>query len=70
MARRVLSTQVSFIMNTILARNSNRLIAFGPDTPLVVPGYTVAIKTGTSSNFLDNTAVVLDPELGGRGLGR
>jgi membrane peptidoglycan carboxypeptidase len=62
-ARRVLSTQVSFIMNTMLARNSNRLIAFGPDTPLVVPGYTVAIKTGTSSNFLDNTAVGWTPNL-------
>jgi membrane peptidoglycan carboxypeptidase len=62
-ARRVLSTQVSFIMNTMLSRNSNRLIAFGSDTPLVVPGYTVAIKTGTSSNFLDNTAVGWTPNL-------
>jgi membrane peptidoglycan carboxypeptidase len=62
-ARRVLSTQVSFIMNTILSRNSNRLIAFGSDTPLVVAGHTVAIKTGTSSNFLDNTAVGWTPNL-------
>lgn len=62
-ARRVLSTQVSFVMNTILSRNSNRLIAFGSDTPLVVPGHTVAIKTGTSSDFLDNTAVGWTPNL-------
>ncbi|MGC1909326.1 MAG: transglycosylase domain-containing protein, partial [Candidatus Dormiibacterota bacterium] len=38
--RRVLSTQVSYIMNTILSRNSNRLLAFGSDTPLVVSGHT------------------------------
>jgi membrane peptidoglycan carboxypeptidase len=54
--RRVLSTQVAYIMNTILSRNSNRLLAFGSDTPLVVSGHTVAIKTGTSTNFDDNTA--------------
>ncbi|HEY6537646.1 MAG TPA: transglycosylase domain-containing protein [Candidatus Dormibacteraeota bacterium] len=59
--RRVLSTQVSYIMNTILSRNSNRLLAFGSDTPLVVSGHTVAIKTGTSTNFDDNTAVGWTP---------
>ncbi|HUY57733.1 MAG TPA: transglycosylase domain-containing protein [Candidatus Micrarchaeaceae archaeon] len=61
--RRVLSTQVSFIMNTILSRNSNRLLAFGADTPLVVPGHTVAIKTGTSTDFRDNTALGWTPTL-------
>lgn len=61
--RRVLSTQVSFIMNTILSRNSNRLLAFGAYSPLVVAGHTVAIKTGTSSNFLDNTALGWTPNL-------
>ncbi|MGH7705501.1 MAG: transglycosylase domain-containing protein [Candidatus Dormibacteria bacterium] len=61
--RRVLSTQVSYIMNTILSRNSNRLLAFGYDTPLVVPGHTVAIKTGTSTDFRDNTAVGWTPNL-------
>ncbi|MGC1183773.1 MAG: transglycosylase domain-containing protein [Candidatus Dormiibacterota bacterium] len=59
--RRVLSSQVAYIMNTILSRNSNRLIAFGSDTPLVVSGHTVAIKTGTSTNFDDNTAVGWTP---------
>jgi membrane peptidoglycan carboxypeptidase len=62
-ARRVLSPQVTYIMNTILSRNSNRLLSFGSDTPLVVSGHTVAIKTGTSSNYLDNTAVGWTPTL-------
>jgi membrane peptidoglycan carboxypeptidase len=62
-SRRVLSTQVSYIMNTILSRNSNRLLAFGSDTPLVVSGRTVAIKTGTSTDFRDNTAVGWTPNL-------
>ncbi|MGC1195231.1 MAG: transglycosylase domain-containing protein [Candidatus Dormiibacterota bacterium] len=61
--RRVLSTQVSYIMNTILSRNSNRLLAFGSDTPLVVSGHTVAIKTGTSTDYRDNTAVGWTPNL-------
>ncbi|HVB14435.1 MAG TPA: transglycosylase domain-containing protein [Candidatus Dormibacteraeota bacterium] len=59
--RRVLSTQVAYLMNTILSRNSNRLLAFGSDTPLVVSGHTVAIKTGTSTDFRDNTAVGWTP---------
>ncbi len=62
-ATRVLSPQVTYIMNTVLSRNSNRLLAFGYDTPLVIPGHTVAIKTGTSSNYLDNTAVGWTPNL-------
>lgn len=62
-ARRVLSTQVSYIMNTILSRNSNRLLAFGSYSPLVVSGHTVAVKTGTSTNFVDNTAVGWTPTL-------
>src|SRR5487761_1779703 len=61
--RRVLSTQVSFIMNTILSRDSNRLLAFGAGSPLHVAGHTVAIKTGTSTNFRDNTAVGWTPTL-------
>ena len=62
-ARRVLSTPVSYIVNTILSRDSNRLLAFGSNTPLVVSGHTVAIKTGTSTDFRDNTAVGWTPTL-------
>ncbi len=62
-ARRALSSQVTFLMNTILSRNSNRLLSFGYDTPLVLAGRQAAVKTGTSSNYLDNLAVGWTPTL-------
>jgi membrane peptidoglycan carboxypeptidase len=64
-ATQVLSPQVAYIMNTILSRNSNRLLAFGPDTPLVLPGHAAAVKTGTSNSYRDNLAVGWTPQLVG-----
>ncbi len=64
-ATQVLTPQVAYIMNTMLSRNSNRLIAFGPNTPLVLAGHTAAVKTGTSNNYLDNLAVGWTPTLVG-----
>ena len=64
-ATQVLSPQVAYIMNTILSRNSNRLLAFGPNTPLILPGHTAAIKTGTSNSYRDNLAVGWTPQLVG-----
>ncbi len=64
-AQQAMSPQVAYIMNTILSRNSNRLLAFGPDTPLVLPGHTAAIKTGTSNSYRDNLAVGWTPTLVG-----
>ncbi|MHB8554353.1 MAG: transglycosylase domain-containing protein [Candidatus Dormibacteria bacterium] len=64
-AQLVLSRQAAFIMNTILSQNSNRLLAFGSNTPLILPGHTAAIKTGTSNNFVDNLAVGWTPTLVG-----
>ncbi|MHB1941150.1 MAG: transglycosylase domain-containing protein, partial [Candidatus Dormibacteria bacterium] len=64
-ATQVLSPQVAYIMNTILSRNSNRLLAFGPDTPLILRGHTAAVKTGTSNSYRDNLAVGWTPQLVG-----
>ncbi|MHB1501805.1 MAG: transglycosylase domain-containing protein [Candidatus Dormibacteria bacterium] len=61
----VMSSSAAFIMNTILSRNSNRQLAFGPNTPLVIPGRRVAVKTGTSNSFRDNLAVGWTPGLVG-----
>jgi membrane peptidoglycan carboxypeptidase len=63
--QQVISPQVAYIMNTILSRNSNRLLAFGYDTPLILSGHTAAVKTGTSNNYLDNLAVGWTPTLVG-----
>ncbi|HUY62036.1 MAG TPA: transglycosylase domain-containing protein [Candidatus Dormibacteraeota bacterium] len=62
-ARQVVSPAVAYIMNTILSRDSNRLIAFGPGSDLVIPGHQVAVKTGTSNSFRDNLAVGWTPTL-------
>ncbi len=64
-AQLVLSPQVAYIMNTILSRNNNRLLAFGPNTDLILPGHTAAVKTGTSNNYVDNLAVGWTPTLVG-----
>ncbi len=64
-AQQVVSTQVAYIMNTILSRNNNRLLAFGSNTPLLLKGHAAAIKTGTSNSYRDNLAVGWTPTLVG-----
>ncbi len=62
-SRQVLPARVAYLMNVMLSRNSNRLLAFGPATDLVLPGRVAAIKTGTSNSFRDNLAVGWTPTL-------
>lgn len=50
----VLSSGISFIISDILADNSARTPAFGPHSQLVIPGKTVAVKTGTTNEKRDN----------------
>lgn len=52
--KQVLSPGVAFIMSDILADNNARSLAFGPNSPLVIPGHTVSVKTGTTDNKRDN----------------
>lgn len=55
--RRVLTEGVAFIMSDILSDNMARSAAFGLNTPLVIPGHTVSVKTGTTDNKRDNWTV-------------
>lgn len=55
--KQVLSHEVAFIMSDILGDNQARSFAFGPNTPLVIPGHSVSVKTGTSDNKRDNWTV-------------
>lgn len=50
----VLSPGVAFIVSDIMADNSARSMAFGPNSPLNIPGHTVSVKTGTTDNKRDN----------------
>ena len=51
---RVLSAGVSYLLWNILSDDAARTPAFGPYSQLVIPGYKVAVKTGTTDNKKDN----------------
>lgn len=50
----VLDPGVAFILSNILSDNSARSMEFGSNSPLYLPGHTVAVKTGTTDNKRDN----------------
>lgn len=50
----VLSAETSFILSDILSDNFARQSAFGSQSDLVIPGYKVAVKTGTTNSKRDN----------------
>ena len=60
---RVLDAQVARKINSILSDNAARTPAFGRNNPLVVPGHTVAAKTGTTQNYRDAWTVGYTPEI-------
>ncbi|HVZ58341.1 MAG TPA: penicillin-binding transpeptidase domain-containing protein, partial [Patescibacteria group bacterium] len=52
--QQVLEPGVAYIMDDILADNNARSMEFGPNSPLVIPGHTVSVKTGTTDDKRDN----------------
>lgn len=59
--KKVLDTQVARQINNILSDNNNRAPVFGYNSPLYVPGYQVAAKTGTTQNFKDGWTMGYTP---------
>jgi 1A family penicillin-binding protein len=57
----VISSEVGYLIWSALSDNNARYAAFGPASYLVVPGYTVAVKTGTTDNKKDNWTVGFTP---------
>ncbi len=53
----VLSEGVAFVIADILSDNQARSAVFGTNSLLNVPGYDVAVKTGTTNDRRDNWAV-------------
>ncbi len=52
--KRVLDEQAVFELNSILSDKGARSLAFGANyQPLIVPGRTAAVKTGTTENYRD-----------------
>ena len=60
--RRVLSSETSFLISSILSDNSARTAAFGPSSSLVIKGKTVAVKTGTTDDKRDNWTIGYTPK--------
>ncbi|MCL4360301.1 transglycosylase domain-containing protein [Patescibacteria group bacterium] len=52
---------VAWILGNILSDNAARIIEFGPNSPLVIPGKTVSVKTGTSNDKRDNWTIGYTP---------
>ncbi len=59
---RVLPEYTAYQLTNILADNAARLPAFGPYAKLEIPGYKVAVKTGTTDNIRDNWTVGYTPD--------
>ncbi len=55
--RRVLSEDVAYLVSDILSDNDARKDIFGPRSHLVIPGKTVAVKTGTTDDKRDNWTI-------------
>lgn len=55
--KRVLSGEIAFIISSILSENDSRQAVFGERSLLVIPGKTVAVKTGTTDDKRDNWTV-------------
>jgi membrane carboxypeptidase/penicillin-binding protein PbpC len=59
---RRLNPGISYIISDILSDNFARTWAFGPSSYLEIPGYKVAVKTGTTNDKRDNWTVGYTPE--------
>lgn len=54
---KALNEGVAYIITTILSDNKTRETAFGPNSALVIPDHTVAVKTGTTNDLKDNWTI-------------
>ena len=55
--RRVLEEPIADLINNILSDNEARAPVFGSHSLLYVPGYTIAVKTGTTQEFKDGWTI-------------
>lgn len=55
--KKVLDPGIAFIISDILSDNGARTAAFGSNSVLVIPGKTVAVKTGTTDEKRDNWTI-------------
>ena len=61
--QQVLDPQVAYEISNILSTNETRALVFGTHTALYFPDRTVAVKTGTTSDFKDAWTVGYTPSI-------
>jgi len=61
--QQVLDPQIAYEISNILSTNETRALVFGTHTALYFPDRTVAVKTGTTSNFKDAWTVGYTPSI-------
>lgn len=59
--KKVIPSEVAFIISDILADNNARLMAFGSRSELVIPRQHVSVKTGTTNDYRDNWTIGYTP---------
>ncbi len=59
---RVLDPGIAYIMSDILSDNFARQWEFGSHSSLEIPGYRVAVKTGTTNDVKDNWTIGYTPD--------
>jgi penicillin-binding protein 1A len=59
----VVDPKVAYIMGAIMSNDANHAMIFGRNTPLVIGGYQVAVKTGTSDSFADAWTIGFTPHI-------
>jgi membrane carboxypeptidase/penicillin-binding protein len=61
--QRILSPELAYLMNHVLADNEARVAAFGQGNPLELADRPAAAKTGTTNDFRDNWTMGYVPRL-------
>lgn len=59
--KKVLPEGIAYIISDILADNGARMMEFGDNSSLKIPGQTVSAKTGTTNDFRDNWTIGYTP---------
>lgn len=60
--QKALSAGISYMITSILSDNGARTPAFGPNSLLIIPGHSVAVKTGTTDSKRDNWTFGYSPQ--------